>query len=180
MALISGMICFALSVPAFASTGGTIHSGGGSVNLRAGPGTNYPITGTIAQGTAVSIDCVGWGTAVSGPYGTTTLWDEIGNSRWVTDAFVQHRHQQSDRHAMPHHTLARVRIGQHLHQRPPRLRLHQWRWRQQPRICHDRSRLVDRQPRLHGRLRLYLWQRAWPQRTGLRDLGLLPGGICHL
>lgn len=76
------------TLPAYASTGGFIHSGGGNVNLRAGPGTNYNIVGTIAQGTPVSIDCVGYGTAVSGPFGTTTMWDEIGNGRWVTDAFV--------------------------------------------------------------------------------------------
>jgi hypothetical protein len=75
-------------VPAFASTGGTINSGGGNVNLRSGPGTSFSVIGTIAQGTAVSIDCVGYGTAVTGPFGTTTLWDEIGNRRWVSDAFV--------------------------------------------------------------------------------------------
>lgn len=84
---ISGIALFS-GLPAYASTGGTIQSGGGNVNLRSGPGTNYPIVGTIAQGTAVSIDCVGYGTAVTGPYGTTTLWDEIGNGHWVTDAFV--------------------------------------------------------------------------------------------
>jgi hypothetical protein len=84
----SGVMVAAGAIPAYASTGGTIHSGGGNVNLRAGPGTNYGIVGTIGQGAAVSIDCVGWGTYVSGPYGTTNLWDEIGNGHWVTDAFV--------------------------------------------------------------------------------------------
>ena len=89
VALISGAIAmFAGAVPAFASTGGTINSGGGNVNLRAGPGTNYAIVGSLPQGAAVSIDCVGTGTAVTGPFGTTTLWDEIGSGHWVTDAFV--------------------------------------------------------------------------------------------
>jgi hypothetical protein len=67
---------------------GTIHSGGGNVNLRAGPGTNYAIVGSLPQGATVDVMCVGWGTYVSGPYGTTNLWDEIGNHEWVTDAFV--------------------------------------------------------------------------------------------
>jgi hypothetical protein len=85
---ISVVAVMAGSLAAYASTGGFIHSGGGNVNLRAGPGTDYAIVGTIAQNTAVSIDCIGYGTAVSGPFGTTTVWDEIGNGHWVTDAFV--------------------------------------------------------------------------------------------
>jgi hypothetical protein len=88
IALMSGAAVVAGALPAYASTGGTIHSGGGNVNLRAGPGTNYKVVATIGQGAAVSIDCVGYGTSVSGPYGTTNLWDEIGNGEWVTDAFV--------------------------------------------------------------------------------------------
>jgi len=75
----------ASALPAYA---GTIHSGGGNVNLRAGPGTNYAIVGSLPQGATVDVMCVGTGTAVSGPYGTTTMWDEIGNREWVTDAFV--------------------------------------------------------------------------------------------
>jgi hypothetical protein len=75
----------ASALPAYA---GTIHSGGGNVNLRSGPGTNYSIVGSLPQGATVNVECVGTGTAVSGPYGTTTLWDEIGNREWVTDAFV--------------------------------------------------------------------------------------------
>ena len=76
------------ALPAYASVGGTIDSSGSSVNIHSGPGTNYSMIGSIAQGTGVSIDCIANGTAVSGPFGTTTLWDEIGSGRWVTDAFV--------------------------------------------------------------------------------------------
>jgi hypothetical protein len=75
----------ASTLPAYA---GTIHSGGGNVNLRAGPGTNYAIVGSLPQGATVNVECVGTGTSVSGPYGTTNMWDEIGNREWVTDAFV--------------------------------------------------------------------------------------------
>lgn len=77
-----------LAAPASANSGGTINSGGGSVNVRSGPGTGYSIVGSLAQGTGVSVYCVADGTAVSGPFGTTTLWDEIGGGHWVTDAFV--------------------------------------------------------------------------------------------
>lgn len=89
-----------LAAPASANTGGTINSGGSYVNVRSGPGTGYGIVGTLAQGTGVSVYCV-WpnGTPVSGPYGTTSLWDEIGNNRWVTDAFVDT--QTNDAIAMP-------------------------------------------------------------------------------
>lgn len=77
------------SAPAYADTsGGTINTGGGNANLRSGPGTNYWIVGSIANGAAVHVECVGTGTSVTGPFGTTTLWDEIGNSEWVTDAYV--------------------------------------------------------------------------------------------
>jgi hypothetical protein len=84
LALLLGLLAGA--VPAYAST---INSGSGSVNLRSGPGTNYPVVGSIANGAAVSVFCMDYnGTSVTGPFGTTSLWDEIGNSEWVTDAFV--------------------------------------------------------------------------------------------
>jgi hypothetical protein len=86
LAVLAGV--FVAPVAAYASTGGTIHSGGGNVNVRNGPGTNYNIVGSLAQGAGVSVYCVANGTAVSGPFGTTTLWDEIGGGKWVTDAFV--------------------------------------------------------------------------------------------
>lgn len=76
------------AVSAFAASGGTINTGGGSANLRNGPGTNYAVIGSIANGTAVSVYCIGYGTWITGPFGQTNVWDEIGGGRWVTDAFV--------------------------------------------------------------------------------------------
>lgn len=79
----------ATALPAAANYGGTINSGGSYVNVRNGPGTTYKVVGTLAQGAGVSVYCTyDNGTEVSGPFGTTKLWDEIGNNRWVTDAFV--------------------------------------------------------------------------------------------
>ncbi|MER6387406.1 peptidase [Streptomyces sp. NPDC059382] len=59
------------------------------VNVRSGPGTGYAIIDTLPLGASVSIRCQCPGTTVSGPYGTTGLWDCIGNGRFVSDAYVK-------------------------------------------------------------------------------------------
>jgi hypothetical protein len=52
------------------------------------------VIGTIPYGTDVQIDCVVNGPAVTGPFGTTTLWDRVpgyqGNdpAAWVSDAWL--------------------------------------------------------------------------------------------
>lgn len=83
---VAGVVGTAAS--ASANSGGTVNTGGGNANLRSGPGTNYSIVGSIADGSAVSVYCIGYGTSITGPFGTTTVWDEIGGGRWITDAFV--------------------------------------------------------------------------------------------
>ncbi|MGW3512137.1 SH3 domain-containing protein [Streptomyces sp. NPDC000994] len=60
---------------------------GVQVNVRSGPGTTYSIVKTLAEGASVSIVCQKPGTTVTGPYGTTNLWDYIG-SGYVSDAYV--------------------------------------------------------------------------------------------
>ncbi|GLX20532.1 MULTISPECIES: SH3 domain-containing protein [Streptomyces] len=59
------------------------------VNVRSGPGTNYAIIDAVPVGGSVTIRCQCPGTTVSGPYGTTDLWDCIGNGRFVSDAYVK-------------------------------------------------------------------------------------------
>ncbi|MER6217603.1 MULTISPECIES: SH3 domain-containing protein [unclassified Streptomyces] len=68
------------------------------VNVRSGPGTNYPIIDSVPAGGSVTIRCQCSGTTVSGPYGTTDLWDCIGNGRFVSDAYV---HTGSDGYVAP-------------------------------------------------------------------------------
>ncbi|MEU9301455.1 peptidase [Streptomyces sp. NPDC048269] len=62
---------------------------GYSLNVRSGPGTNYSIVDVLPVGAIVSVRCQCPGTTVSGPYGTTNLWDCIGNGEFVSDAYVK-------------------------------------------------------------------------------------------
>ncbi|WEO96088.1 SH3 domain-containing protein [Streptomyces sp. FXJ1.172] len=59
------------------------------LNVRSGPGTNYNITRVLPEDTRVPIFCQTPGTTVSGPYGTTNIWDNINNGEYVSDAYVQ-------------------------------------------------------------------------------------------
>ncbi|MCY0945089.1 peptidase [Streptomyces antarcticus] len=62
---------------------------GSRVNVRSGPGTNYSIIDVLPVGGYVTIRCQCPGTNISGPYGTTNIWDCIGNGRFVSDAYVK-------------------------------------------------------------------------------------------
>jgi uncharacterized protein YraI len=55
-----------------------------TLNKRTGPGTGYPTAGTVPTGGLAWIDCQGPGTEV----GTTSVWDRLGDGRWVSDYFV--------------------------------------------------------------------------------------------
>lgn len=68
---------------------GTINTESGiALTVRSGPGTGYSAVGTVADGARVTIYCQKKGTSVTGTYGTTTLWDKIGDGRYVSDAYV--------------------------------------------------------------------------------------------
>jgi hypothetical protein len=62
---------------------------GYEVNVRSGPGTNYGVVRTLPEGTSVPINCQTPGESVTGPYGTSDIWDNIANSQFVSDAYVQ-------------------------------------------------------------------------------------------
>ncbi|MGP9019391.1 hypothetical protein ACT1U9_13390 [Streptomyces sp. BR1] len=59
------------------------------LNVRSGPGTGYPVVRVLPAGVSVPINCQCSGTTVSGPYGTTDIWDNIGNGQYVSDAYVR-------------------------------------------------------------------------------------------
>ncbi|MGV4985433.1 SH3 domain-containing protein [Streptomyces sp. NPDC001709] len=59
------------------------------LNVRSGPGTSYGIVRVLPEGVRVPIFCQAPGTKVSGPYGTTNIWDNIDNGEYVSDAYVQ-------------------------------------------------------------------------------------------
>ncbi|MGV9278581.1 peptidase [Streptomyces griseosporeus] len=58
------------------------------LNVRSGPGTEYSLLKVLAEGAKVPIFCQTPGTTVTGPYGTTNLWDNIDNGAFVSDAYV--------------------------------------------------------------------------------------------
>ncbi|MFF3635905.1 SH3 domain-containing protein [Streptomyces sp. NPDC002250] len=59
------------------------------LNVRSGPGTSYNIVRVLSYGAKVPIYCQTPGTTVTGPYGTSKLWDNIDNGEYVSDAYVQ-------------------------------------------------------------------------------------------
>ncbi|MGY3203252.1 SH3 domain-containing protein [Streptomyces sp. TE5632] len=61
---------------------------GHRLNVRSGPGTSYAIVRTLPLGAQVPISCQRPGTTVTGPYGTSNIWDNIGNGEYVSDAYV--------------------------------------------------------------------------------------------
>lgn len=58
------------------------------VNVRTGPGTSYRIVRTMPYGQKIPIYCQKPGEWVTGPYGTSNLWDNIANGQFVSDAYV--------------------------------------------------------------------------------------------
>ncbi|MFJ1751057.1 hypothetical protein ACIOJD_33190 [Streptomyces sp. NPDC088116] len=58
------------------------------LNVRSGPGTNYRLVRVLSYNVSVPINCQKPGEWVSGPYGTTNIWDNIANGEYVSDAYV--------------------------------------------------------------------------------------------
>ncbi|QIJ64008.1 SH3 domain-containing protein [Streptomyces sp. JB150] len=58
------------------------------LNVRSGPGTNYPIVRVLNEGARVPIFCQRPGETVTGPYGTSKIWDNISQGEYVSDAYV--------------------------------------------------------------------------------------------
>ncbi|MER6164892.1 SH3 domain-containing protein [Streptomyces violaceorubidus] len=59
------------------------------LNVRSGPGTDYPVVRVLADGARVTINCQRAGERVSGPYGTSNIWDNIGSGQYVSDTYVR-------------------------------------------------------------------------------------------
>ncbi|WP_164555647.1 MULTISPECIES: SH3 domain-containing protein [unclassified Streptomyces] len=58
------------------------------LNVRSGPGTNYSVVRVLSEGARVRINCQTTGTRVSGPYGTSNIWNNIGSGQYVSDAYI--------------------------------------------------------------------------------------------
>lgn len=59
------------------------------VNVRSGPGTSYRTVGRLRAGARVTIQCQKPGETVTGPTGTSKLWDRIGSGRYISDTYVR-------------------------------------------------------------------------------------------
>ncbi|MEV8018995.1 SH3 domain-containing protein [Streptomyces sp. NPDC086554] len=59
------------------------------VNVRSGPGTSYAKVGRLSAGTRVTLYCQRPGETVTGPTGTSSIWDRIGSGRYVSDTYVR-------------------------------------------------------------------------------------------
>ncbi len=66
---------------------GRVNTRGVPLNVRSGPGTGHRVVGSVASGATVRITCQVRGERVNGTYGSSTLWDRIGNG-YVSDAYV--------------------------------------------------------------------------------------------
>ncbi|MET9851114.1 SH3 domain-containing protein [Streptomyces ossamyceticus] len=58
------------------------------LNVRSGPSTSYSIVRVLSEGARVPIFCQTPGQTISGPYGTTNIWDNIGDGDYISDAYV--------------------------------------------------------------------------------------------
>jgi hypothetical protein len=67
---------------------GEVNSQGTPLHKRLGPGTGYPVAGSIPDGTTVNIDCQTFGDAEDGEFGTTLVWDKLDDGTYVSDAYI--------------------------------------------------------------------------------------------
>ncbi|MEV0226905.1 SH3 domain-containing protein [Streptomyces sp. NPDC050704] len=58
------------------------------VNVRSGPSTDYTVIRVLSEGAKVRIYCQRPGETITGPYGTSNIWDNIDNGEYISDAYV--------------------------------------------------------------------------------------------
>ncbi|WP_026360068.1 SH3 domain-containing protein [Amycolatopsis nigrescens] len=75
--------------PALAASG-TVQTAGDPLNVRRAPTTSATAVGTVANGATVTIDCQTIGSSVSGPLGTSTIWDYVPALRgYISHSYVK-------------------------------------------------------------------------------------------
>ncbi|MFI9206129.1 SH3 domain-containing protein [Streptomyces sp. NPDC053048] len=62
---------------------------GHQVNVRRGPSTDSELVKVLPQGSSVPIRCQTRGETISGPCGTTDIWDCIAPGQYVSDSYVK-------------------------------------------------------------------------------------------
>ncbi|ALG10892.1 CHAP domain-containing protein [Kibdelosporangium phytohabitans] len=88
--LLLGAVCVVLlAVPAaHAATVAKIDTTGDPARLRYGPGTQYGVTGSAANGQSVTIVCTTRSEPASGKRGASLVWNKLTNGSWVAGAYV--------------------------------------------------------------------------------------------
>jgi hypothetical protein len=66
---------------------GRVNTAGAPLTVRQGPGPSFAAVGSVFDGATIRITCQVRGASITGTYGTSTLWDFIGNG-YVSDAYV--------------------------------------------------------------------------------------------
>ncbi|WP_299539413.1 SH3 domain-containing protein [uncultured Streptomyces sp.] len=87
----SGTALPLVDVTAYASTGVARYpvAPGYRVNVRTGPGTQYAVVRLLPYGVSVPVYCQKPGQTITGPYGTSNIWDCIAGGEFVSDAYVR-------------------------------------------------------------------------------------------
>lgn len=75
-------------VTATAVVTGTVTSTDGSVNLRTGPSRSAAASGSLANGSKLSLVCGVVGDLVSGTVRSTTQWNRLKDGRYISHAYV--------------------------------------------------------------------------------------------
>jgi uncharacterized protein YraI len=85
-------VTVALAVPAFAATARTaVVVTSGTLNARAGPGTNFARVRTVRRNTVVTPTCQVRGQAIKGSVRTSAMWDWISGGGYVSDGYLRWR-----------------------------------------------------------------------------------------
>ena len=71
-----------------AATGRVITTNGTPIYVRSGPSSSASVIGSLPQGATVSFSCYLNGDAVTGPYGTETIWNRLDSGGFVSDSWL--------------------------------------------------------------------------------------------
>lgn len=66
---------------------GRVDTSGSPLTVRSGPGASFAAVGSLPDNASVTIKCQKVGQSISGKFGTSNIWDNVGNG-YVSDAYV--------------------------------------------------------------------------------------------
>ena len=74
------------------ATSYTVNTAGAPLTVRSSPGTWSTAWGSVNDGQSVNVICQTYGSSVTGTYGTSTVWDQLGSGGFVSDTYVYTGH----------------------------------------------------------------------------------------